>query len=135
MSIGQLVGIVSGTHEGLYARVIGSEDDDVGMCFYFLVLYLFVVFTYLLIEVVRLESSSEDVAVPKSDVSIVDLSQLSKGHPALKFMAPLPLLLHPSSLLPLSPSTPLPLFLPLSPPLSPPSLSSPTSSFNEKNTD
>jgi len=61
-----LVGIVSGPHEGLYARVIGeSDDDDI---------------------VVRLEASSEDVVVSKADVSQVDLSKLAEGHPALKFM-------------------------------------------------
>jgi len=61
-----LVGIVSGPHEGLYARVVGgSGDDDL---------------------VVRLESSSEDVIVAKSDVSVVDLSKLSEEHPAYKFM-------------------------------------------------
>jgi len=44
----------------------GGEDDDI---------------------VVRLEASSEDVVVSKSDVSFVDLSKLSEGHPALKFMS------------------------------------------------
>jgi len=61
-----LVGIVSGPHEGLYARVVSENDDDD--------------------IVVRLESSSEDVVVSKSDVSVVDLSKLAEGHPALKFM-------------------------------------------------
>ena len=42
---------------------------------------------------VRLESSSENLIVSKSDVSVVDLSQLAEGHPALKFMVPPPPLL------------------------------------------
>lgn len=62
-----LVGIVSGPHEGLYARVVSAGDDDD--------------------IVVRLESSSEDVVVSKADVSVVDLSKLAEGHPALKFMS------------------------------------------------
>jgi len=61
-----LVGIVSGPHEGLYARVVSENDDDD--------------------IVVRLEASSEDVVVSKSDVSAIDLSKLAEGHPALKFM-------------------------------------------------
>jgi len=61
-----LVGIVSGPHEGLYARVVSAGDDDD--------------------IVVRLEASSEDVVVSKADVSQVDLSKLAEGHPALKFM-------------------------------------------------
>jgi len=66
LQAGQLVGIVSGPHEGLYARVVNAGDEDD-------------------IEV-RLESSSENLIVSKSDVSVVDLSKLSEGHPALKFM-------------------------------------------------
>lgn len=62
-----LVGIVSGPHEGLYARVVNAGDDDD--------------------IVVRLESSSEDIVVSKADVSVVDLSKLSEGHPALRFMS------------------------------------------------
>lgn len=63
---GDLVSIVSGPHEGLYARIVNEGDEDE--------------------LVLRLQSSSEYVTVSKSDVSIVDLKKLSEGHPALKFM-------------------------------------------------
>jgi G patch domain/KOW motif-containing protein len=66
LQLGQLVGIVSGPHEGLYARIVNTGDDED--------------------VVVRLESSNDDLVVAKSDVSIVDLSLLAEGHPALKFM-------------------------------------------------
>jgi G patch domain/KOW motif-containing protein len=62
---GQLVGIVSGPHDGLYARVVNVEQDEVN---------------------VRLEASSEEVTVSKDDLYIVDTSKLAENHPALKFM-------------------------------------------------
>jgi len=66
LNIGDLVGIVSGPHEGLYARVVAAlDDDDI---------------------VVKTTASSEEVVVSKSDVSIVNAAELAEGHPALQFM-------------------------------------------------
>jgi G patch domain/KOW motif-containing protein len=63
---GNLVGIVSGPHDGLYARVVRAvQDDEV---------------------IVRLESSSEEVIVSKSDLTILDSSKLAESHPALSFI-------------------------------------------------
>jgi len=66
---GALVGIVSGPHDGLYARVVKLFDgsDDV---------------------IVRLETSSEEVVVSKSDLSahMMNQSSLAKNHPALEFL-------------------------------------------------
>jgi len=65
LALGQLVAIVSGPHDGLYARIVSSRDDDI---------------------IVRLQASDEEVQVARSDVTIVDSSKLSENHPALKLM-------------------------------------------------
>jgi len=62
---GQLVAIVSGPHDGLYARVVSARDEEV---------------------IVRLQASEEDVEVAKSDITMVDSTKLSENHPALKMM-------------------------------------------------
>jgi len=65
MQVGSLVGIISGRHDGLYARVlrIGSDDQ----------------------VAVRLEASDEEVIVAKGDLTLINESKLQQEHPALKF--------------------------------------------------
>jgi len=63
---GVLVAVVSGSHDGLSARVLKILEND-----------------SLLIQ---LSSSYEEVVVSKSDVIMINETELSESHPALQFM-------------------------------------------------
>jgi len=65
MQVGSLVGIIAGPHEGLYARVIKMYESTDSV-------------------LIQLQSSHEEIKVPKSDLTLMDERKLNKEHPALK---------------------------------------------------